>query len=434
MGAIYRRPGWAGSVELIVELGIPSADSSASLWSTALFDTATWGSDYTWTDVSDDLRSLTTKRTSSRESGAYNVGTATIVLDNSSWAYSEENSSGPFYGGIHSGIPVRARAVITFADGTVLPLPIFWGTVGTWDDSYPIAGTNSVVTITASDGFETIAAFNGYEQTAAGAGELAGVRMHRILDNAGWTGGRAIDAGSVAMQATTLAQNALTELRLVADSEGGKLWMEPDNTVWFTSRYALLEDTRSNTVQVTFTDVDGSTDGPRYSAPDITSSRDLQRSIVAYARTGGTSQVAADPETRALIGDRQLSRTDLIAVDDPSVLSLAQRDLNLRMYAERRVDQLAYEPLVQADAVLETGLRWLAHSKLWDLARVKRTPDGAPFDIDRYVFVSGLSHTFGSAGPSAWRITVDFQSATQWRTFVSSLFDVATFDSAELTW
>ena len=421
---------WAGSVNVVTEIGLAAA-GSASLWDTGLFNTATWGADLTWSDVSDDVETLKTTRACSRESGQYATATLSMDLDNSSWRYSEDNTAGPFYGQVRSGIPIRVRAMVSFPDGSSGIVPIFFGTVDAWDDAYPVAGRRSVVTIAASDVFEQLAAFDGFEQNEQGAGELSGARMHRILDNAGFSGDRAIDSGSVAMQSTTLASNALTELKLVADSEGGRLWAEPDGTVWFIGRYGLLENPRSTTPQVTFSDTAGS--GVTYSAPKFTSSRDLQRSMVAYARKGGTTQQAVDPMARAVIGDRQLSRTDLVNLDDPSVLGLAQRDLALRQNAERRVDALTVEPLVQPDsATADLALRWLSSVRFWDRAQVVRHPDGAPFTISRPVFTTGLSHEFTSG--NQWRVTVGFQSATLWASFTSSLFDSARFDSAAFTW
>jgi len=63
-----------------------------------------------------------------------------------------------------------------------------------------------------------------------------------------------------------------------------------------------------------------------------------------------------------------------------------------------------------------------------DQVRVQRHPYGAAWSLDRYVFVTGISHTI--APPNVWQVGLTFQSATVWRTFSGSLFDTAVFDTA----
>jgi hypothetical protein len=426
----WTSPGWTGTISLYVELGLPSPGSGVALWDEAEWDTGTWGADAVWTDVSAYVRGITTNRAVARESNAYNAGTCSVLLDNADLRFTEENASGPFFGQIGSGVPLRIRAAITFPDATMAAWPIFVGRIDDWDDTYPNVGAASTVTVTASDVFEQLAAFDGFEQTPRGAGELAGVRIQRILDNAGHTGDRNIDTGTTTMQATTLAGNALTELKLTADSEGGALWVEADGTVTFAGRYGRIENPKSSSPQVTLDD--SGTSGIIYSAPTFSSSRNQQRTMAAYARKGGTSQIAVDQVARAVSGDRQLRRTDLLNDTDPSVLSLAQRDVALRSTVERRVDGATVEPFVQTDAAtVTTALRWLASLNLWHQARVIRRPTPA-LTIDRYVHVTGVS--FEIVPAFTWRATLQFQSATVWNTVASSRWDTAEWDTAAWAW
>lgn len=425
----WSAPGWGGTVALYVELSLPSTAAGNALWGSALWNTATWGQDFTWTDVTQWVLGLTTNRGFSRDSAAWTTGTATIEFDNEDLRFSEANASGPYFGRLGAGIPARIRAEITLPGGPVVQLPIFTGVVDDWDEHYDLNG-GGVVVVPLVDRFEQIAAFDGFEQTPRGAGELSGSRMHRILDNAGWVWPRDIDRGTVTVQATTLAQNAATEVKLTADSEGGAAWLEADGTFVFRDRYARIEHPQSNTVQATFTD---DATGILYEAPIIKSSRDLQRSMAAYARVGGTMQRAVDQTARALIGDRQLSRTDLINTDDPSVLSLAQRDVALRKDAERRVDGLAFRPNFQASAALVTSTwQTLATLRMWQLVKVIRRPLPT-LTIDRNVFVTGMSHTI-SPGDHQWKVGLTFQSATVWQSVASARWDTATWDSAVWVW
>jgi len=403
---------------------------AVSVWDTALWNTALWGPDQTWTDVTDALLSVDTKRGFSRDSSAWATGSATVTLDNADLLFSEDNAAGTYFGQLGAGVAIRVRASVTLSTAVVVALPMFVGTVDDWDEFYPATGSANTVTLGCQDLFEQLASFDGFEQTPSGENELSGQRMHRVLDNAGWTGERDIDQGITALQETTLAANALTEAKLTADSEGGSAWPAADGSFKFRGRYSRLERPGSVTTQVTFTDVAANA-GLMYSAPRIKSSRDLQKSMVAYARKGGETQRATDPVARATIGDRQLSRTDLMNVDDPSVLSLAQREVALRRGAERRVDGLVFRPNMQrTPADTDAAWAWLSKMSMWDLARVVRTPLPA-LTIDRQVFVTGISH---SVRGSEWVVGLDFQSATVWQSVSSGRFDVGEWDSAVWTW
>ena len=404
--------------------------SNSSLWDSSLWNTALWGPDQTWTDVTAALLSVDTKRGFSRDSSAWATGSATVTLDNADLLFSEDNAAGTYFGQLGAGVAIRVRASVTLSTAVVVALPMFVGTVDDWDEFYPATGAANTVTLGCQDLFERLASFDGFEQTPAGGNELSGRRMHRVLNNAGWTGGRDIDQGVAALQETTLAANALTEAKLTADSEGGAAWPAADGSFKFRGRYSRLERPGSVTTQVTFTDVAANA-GLMYSSPRIKSSRDLQKSMVAYARKGGETQRASDPIARATIGDRQLSRTDLMNVDDPSVLSLAQREVALRKGAERRVDGLVFRPNMQrTPADTDAAWAWLSKMSMWDLARVVRTPLPA-LTIDRQVFVTGISH---SVRGSEWVVGLDFQSATVWQSVSSGRFDVGVWDSAVWTW
>ena len=92
-----------------------------------------------------------------------------------------------------------------------------------------------------------------------------------------------------------------------------------------------------------------------------------------------------------------------------------------------------FEPFRQVDATTVTAAwRWLAAARLWDLERVQRHPYNAAWTVDRYVFLTGISHTI--APPNVWKVGLTFQSATVWRSFTGSLFDTGRFDTATFVW
>jgi hypothetical protein len=71
--------------------------------------------------------------------------------------------------------------------------------------------------------------------TCRGGGVLSGQRVNRVLDSVGYTGARNDrDLGRNTMQATALVDRTRqAELALVADSEGGAVFVDADGTVMF---------------------------------------------------------------------------------------------------------------------------------------------------------------------------------------------------------
>jgi hypothetical protein len=196
---------------------------------------------------------MTSTRKFGREVQAWDVGTASFVLDNTKRYFSPSNlsASSPYVtGGISQIRPLRPMRWSATYQGVT-----YYGYTGystAWEETFLPGMVDAYVTVPCEDEMAMIAAFDGLELTPVGAGELSGVRIHRILDNAHNTATRAIETGRVTMQATTLAQNAATEIKLVADSEGGALFVDGDGTLVYEGQYALLENARSNTVQGTF--------------------------------------------------------------------------------------------------------------------------------------------------------------------------------------
>lgn len=395
--ALYR-----GTVTLTVELALSAATGSYGAWGSAVWDTSTWGPSEIWSDVSDRMRSLQITRKFSRSINAWDPGTASLVLNNRDGALSPSNPSSPFVTGGITGVrpwrPMRVRA--TYAGVTY---DVFRGYVLAFKEGWskaPAGKGDAWVTVPCIDEFGSLARVDGFAGAAVGAGEVSGRRMHRVLDAAGHTGGRVIDLGDVTMQATTLAANAVTELKLTSDSEGGAIYVNKAGDIAFERRYALIENARSNSVQTTFDDSGG---GVKYN--EITSDYDgeLLVNIAAMARVGGTSQVAADATSRALYQDKRDTRTDLICETDAQALQLAQFRLIQSAQPEQRISSVTLYPRRTPAVLFPIALG----REVRDLVRVTRTPPGG-YTITRDCHVSGITH---NVTPANWSTTFDLWSA-----------------------
>lgn len=446
--------GTAGSLYLFVEVdfsqaveGIGSgATVSGSLWGAAVWDTDEWANGVTWTDVTPWVANVDISAGFSHELTAYTAGRMSVQLDNADGRFSPDNTDSPYRVGDSTAIgvlrPIRVRGVYLSAGPYFIPLPftLFTGNIETWNEDYTGVET-ATVSVTAVDPFAQLAAFDGYAQTLAGAGDTYSQRIERILTNAGWTGPRFIDTGGHTFQATTLAQNAVTELKLTADSEGGAVWVGPDGSFYADGQNALLEKARSNAVQTVFSnavpvDLDdlppffsvSNTDAVSYDLDslDIAYDGSQVKNMAAYARVGSTVQLAVSTPSRVLYGDRQDERSDLICETDAQVLSLAERHVALYQEPERRIESLSFSPWLQPTAArVNQALTTIAGGglSLRTLVRLHHTTANG-HQLYRYLFVRGIKHKINGTD---WRVTVEFSSATVWQQLVGSEWDEATW-------
>jgi hypothetical protein len=289
-----------------------------------------------------------------------------------------------------------------------------------WADGH----ADAAVTVPCVDELAALADVDGLEQLPVGAGETSGARIHRILDNAAYTGPRAIDPGRITVQATTLAQNAVSELKVTADSEGGALFVDADGTVVFEDQYALMENIRSNTIQATFGDGSGS----ELPCRDVTPvyAGDQIRNVFAYARVGGTAQVALDPTSVALYKYKQYSRSDLICETDAQALALATFHLQQHKDPARHISAIEITPRRDPTNLFPKvlGLR------VRDLVRVVARPIGG-VTVTRDCHIAGIHHEITG---DQWTTRLDLWDATIYQLYADARWGVGTWGGAKTSW
>jgi hypothetical protein len=410
-------------VTIEVSAAFSSAVDTYGDWDLGEWDAALWGPDETFVDISDYLRSFSTYRRFGREVQAWDGGTGTLVLDNRDGRFSMDNLSGPYVTSGVTGIrpwrPVRIKATYNSVEYWVAKLYAI-----DWVESYPsLAATNSgdaICTVPMVDEFAKLVNFDGLEQSPAGSGDLFGRRIHRILDAAGHTTNREVEVGTTTMQATTLAANTITELKLTADSEGGAVYVGADGAVVAEGMLALVENTRSITSQATFGDGGGG-EIP-YSDISIDGAGDLIVNIASYARAGSSAQTVVDNTSRALYGDRRDTRTDLICETDDQAEDLATWKVARFKDPERRVSSITIKPRRDPATLFPLALGL----KVRDLITVVRRPPGG-HTITQYCHIAGIRH---QVTPDNWTTTFELFSATAYRAFTSSLWDTGLWGSS----
>lgn len=299
--------------ELIVDVGFTAPTTGTVLHLNdpvrGIIGTNTIGSADLFTDITEYVVSVHIREGATRADGPvlrYEAGTCTIVLRNDDRRFDPTNLSGPYVaGGVTQVEPMRAVRVRAVWGGVAYPL--FRGFTDDWQVSYD-GPNSSYVTLTCFDAFGVFATYDRTASTAVGAGEDTGARISRILDSVAWSDeDRLIDTGDETVQSTTLADNALSEMLLTADTELGHLYMDTSGRVRFRRRLAEQEEARSLYAQVCFGDspADGDT------TVNLATNPSLETGLDGWDEGGtpGFAPTFTQSSTRAVFGTYSLLAT-----------------------------------------------------------------------------------------------------------------------------
>jgi hypothetical protein len=249
--------------QIIIDVGFVSPTVSSTVFVVGdpsrgkVGGTGLLGEDDVWTDITPYVRTWSVRRGATRGDDPtlrYEPGTCVIELNDGDRRFDPENATGPYsLAGVSQIEPMRRVRIRAIWDGVTYP--IFSGFADDWEPAYQ-GNDWTYTTLSATDAMKVFAANDRDTSTTfVGAGEDSGARIDRILDGVGWSAeDRAIDAGDVTLQSTTLSGNTLTELLLVQDSEQGEFYIDATGRAVFRRRRAMIEDARSTTAQVTFGD------------------------------------------------------------------------------------------------------------------------------------------------------------------------------------
>ena len=353
-------------------------------------------------DVTDTVRSVSTRRGKSRELDRFPAGLATVQFNNNNRDFDPLNALSPYFGQI---IPRRDLRIKT--DGT----PVFYGYVEDWSLDYNTNG-ESLAAAEAADAFNILS-----EQVLVAhspSAQLSGARIEAVLDfsEVNWPSAqRDINAGVQTLQADTIeaGTNALEYLQLVAQSEPGSLFISAAGDVAFRDR----TNSPSSTAVVDFAD-DG-TGVPFVQARVVYGSELLFNRIVVSRLNGGTA-IVNNTASQNAYGITTLEQKDLLLSDDTETASLASYLLSQYSEPEYRFETLsvALEDLDGASLAQVLGL------EIGDTARIKFTPNNVGTQIDKYAAVIGVSHEIA---PASHRMTFNFQTLD----FASFVLDDAEF-------
>lgn len=370
--------------------------------------TGTLGSSDVFTDCTADLRSFTTRRGSSRTTGAvisYDAGTASFEMNDNDRDYDPDNLSGPYVAaGVTLVTPMRAiRIQAVYASVTY---DLFRGFADSWNHVFD-GPRNTIVTVPATDATKVLAAISRTAVAPVGASELTGARITRVLDSASWPASdRVIDTGNTTLQATTLEGNPWEEAQLANRTEIGELYIDGAGRVVFRRRTGVLEDTRSLTSNATFGDGGGS----ELPYESVTMSYDdVIYNEAKVTREGGTEQSASDSTSIASYLTHTMSDSGLLMENDAAALDYANWIVYQGKDPERRVETITLTRNATS-ATEDLLFPQMLGRDIGDRITVKIRPPGVVSTITRDYIIRGIEHQWA---PGTWKTRWTLQSATK---------------------
>jgi hypothetical protein len=226
-------------VDLEVCLGIGTIEPGG-VWDAGTWNYNTWQESDTslgdWTDVTCDVLVPVTFGAGSSADGVvsrWEAQTCALTLRGSTY----DPRSGPYTGLLGPGLPVRVRWRPTGAGDWLVA---YQGQCD--DDGFTYDPKSRRAQLATTDGTRIFAAFNGLAQDPeVGLGDTAGERVARIADMVQWPEDRRdIDLGGVALQSTSLADEAWSLLLAVADTDLALLWIDRAGNLAFRSQAKVI--------------------------------------------------------------------------------------------------------------------------------------------------------------------------------------------------
>jgi len=137
-------------------------------------------SDIVWSDVTQYVRGLSWSRGRSNELDTFQTGSASVVLANADRRFDPVYASSPYAGALTPLRPIRITVSILDETSTTSDIPVFFGYVDGWPQTYELFG-DATVTINCSDAFRVLNLLTLpglWEQTINAENPLAWLRFN----------------------------------------------------------------------------------------------------------------------------------------------------------------------------------------------------------------------------------------------------------------
>jgi hypothetical protein len=348
--------------------------------------------------ITDQVMSASIRRGRNRILSNFEVGTATVTInDPNSW-FNPQNTASPYFGKL---LPLRKiRLFALQPQGSImLKIYIFSGYITTYDTSfYQGVNSTSTVTLQCADGFRLLNNVSTGVAPVAGApaGQLSGARVNDLLDSAMFpTSLRNIDVGQSTMQADPGGDRSiLAAIQTVEQSEFGAFFMSRQGEAKFLDRNTVSE--LADFTPRIYSDVPG----PgvlTYTNVDFAYDDQLILNDVTVTRLGGIPQEIVSVPSIETYFTKSGQRSGILVQTDAEALDQARTILAARKNADLRIDSLTLN-LYANDTEDEKIINLTMDT--YTLIKITKTMSGGS-SITRELFVQGVQHDIR---PGVWNM------------------------------
>lgn len=349
-------------------------------------------------NITDQVMKVSTRRGRNRILANFEVGTATVTLNDPNSDFSPQNGSSPYAGKLLPLRKIRIYATMTYL-GNPIEVNIFSGYITSYDTNFNTqSDVTSTVTLQCSDAFRLLnnVTTGPFAIPGATAGQLSGSRVNTILDIGGFPNSmRQIDVGNSTMQVDPGgARSTLAAIQTVEQSEFGAFFTERSGKVVFLDRNAvqLAADVTpryySDTAQpgsLTYTNLDFAYDDQ------------LILNDVTVTRLGGVPQNAFSAQSAALYFTKSGLRSDILVQTDEESDNQARTLLVARQDADLRIESMSLNMYSTND---DTTYFINTSSDIYDLVVISKLMPGGSY-ITKELFIQGVQHDIT---PNTWNI------------------------------
>jgi len=399
-------------------------DSNVDITVEIAFDSEPFDNTQNFTDVSEFVRSFSTRRGRSNELSEFVAGGCEINLSNADNRFNPSQTT-HFYDSTNSRTkiqPLKRVRISAIYDSSTYR--IFEGFLSSIPVIFTAGGADSIVKFTASDAFKIFQSSRldgvGWRLGTSGFSELgvstrlsyvdeqelSSERITRILNAIGFPSNRRnISTGTKNVISQDIGTNILSAIRECELAENGQFFINKEGQATFRNREYRLSNTKSIDVQGTFSNT-----GTNLPYTNVSTSFDDNEIINIYewTRTGGITQYVSDSDSVIRYRPKESNKTT-INTNDADVLSIIQQKVASTSLPIVRIDNLTINP--KDDVNLWTQV---LNREFGDRIKVKiQAPDNSTFEDE--LWIESINHTVNAssqtwsysatlspAGSSAW--------------------------------
>lgn len=315
-------------------------------------------------DLTPNVTSISIKRTRNIISDTYEVGTATIRVNDPLSYFNPQNTASPYFGYL---TPLRKIRVSATVGGTAYFLGSFYTTAYVY--TYPQGQETGYVDIQCSDAFRLFNMASVQTVTGALNGDKTGVRIGEILDQMNFpTSMRSLDTGDTSCQADPATlRTGLEAIKNAEFSEQGAFYVNPSGTVVFKSRTNVIKAAASTPIEF------NQTGGIPYKNLVFAFDDKLIVNSSTMTRVGGIAQTYQNAASITKYFPHQSNQSNLVVQTDADAANIAAIYVATRAETTIRIDAMTIDlldPSVPTATIL--GLDYFQQLKITNIQ-----PDGS---------------------------------------------------------